>query len=200
MANFTDWYDEVLPHVPGCLQALALNAIRNSAIKFCERSLVWIDIPTPVDITNGVSSYAYVPPDANTLVVQAVQAWGDGVKLVPKSPGELAVLYSDWRNVTGLPEFFTQDDERNLILVPQPIATVSLGLALRNAIKPTRASTTIDDRILEEYLEPIKEGALAEIMGSPGKPYTSGEGANYHAALFEKGIQAAAVRALKGFV
>lgn len=52
----TSWYDDVLPHVPGCVEPVALHAIRLAAIDFCERTWVINDDHSPIDIVADQAS------------------------------------------------------------------------------------------------------------------------------------------------
>jgi len=38
---WSDFYDLVVPDLPGCPFAMVDNALRESAIAFCEQSLAW---------------------------------------------------------------------------------------------------------------------------------------------------------------
>lgn len=50
------------PSVPGCPQRTLYNAIRDSAIRTCERTLAWRYLPPSFDLLPGVHEYAYNKP------------------------------------------------------------------------------------------------------------------------------------------
>ena len=198
---YNSWYNEVLPEVPGCaLPAIAENAIRNAAIEFCERSHFHIYNHPAINAVAATATYAFVPP-ANTLVVKVLQAFYNKKEIFPMTPDELDSMYTttDWRDRTGTPFYFTQDDELNIRLVPYPNASLTGALKLRVSLKPTRASTTIEARIYEEYLEAIKAGALFRLKSQTSKPYSDPTGAANNLALFNMGIDNARDRASRGF-
>ena len=64
---FTALLPDVLPSVPGCPQPLALQHIRDAAIRVCERTLAWRHVQPTFALTPGVYEYAYNKPD-NTAV------------------------------------------------------------------------------------------------------------------------------------
>lgn len=194
------WYNEVLPEAPGCLAAVAENAIRNAAIEFCERSQFHIYNHPAINAVAATATYAFVPP-ANTLVVKVLQAFYNSKEIIPKTPDELDSMYTttDWRDRTGTPLYYTQDDELNIRLVPYPSASLANALKLRVSLKPTRASTTVEARIYEEHLESIKAGALYRLKAQTSKPYSDPTGAANNLTLFNMGIDSARDRVSRGF-
>jgi hypothetical protein len=198
--SYTAWYDEVIPDVPGCLPAMATNAIRNAAIEFFDKSNAYIYNHAAISAVADTPTYAYVPP-TGTVVVKPLQVFYDGREIFPKTADELKSFYpsTDWREETGTPRYFTQDDKTNIRLVPMPDADFADALTLRVSLKPTRASTTIDAGLWEEYLEPIKNGALYRLKVLKNKPFSDPEGAKLCFALFEDGIAKASNDASKGF-
>jgi hypothetical protein len=197
---YTAFYDEVLPEVPGCLQAVALNAIRNAAIEFCQKTLAYIYNHPAISAVAATATYAFVPT-SGTVVAKVLQAFYNGIEITPKTPDELKAIYasSDWRNETGTPLYYTQDDETNIRLVPFPSASLASALKMRVALKPTRASTTIEQRIHEEYLEAIKNGALYRLKISVGKPYSDPAGAAQCFAFFNTEIDNTKHKVATGF-
>lgn len=202
MTAYTAWLDETMPDLPGALQAMVINAIRNSAIEFCEKTDIYIYQHPAIDAVLNTPTYAFVPP-ASTLVAKVLQVFYNGLELIPKTPDELKSIYgiwnsTDWRDRTGAPRYYTQDDERNIRLVPMPDASLTGAIKLRVSLKPTRASTTIEDRIYEEYLEAIKYGALYRMKSLLNKPYSDPNGAVASFNLFNQSVDAAKDKASKG--
>lgn len=200
--NYTAWYNEILPDVPGCLPALAINAIRNAVIDFCTLTNSYIYNHPAINAVASTPTYAFVPP-TNTLVCKVLQVFYQGRELIPKTPDELKNLYGayqslDWRDRTGTPLYFTQDDERNIRLVPKPDASLASAIKMRVALKPTRASTVVDDKIWEEQLETIKNGTLYRLKIQKNKPYSDEPGAATCFTLFNAGVDSAKDKASKG--
>jgi hypothetical protein len=59
---FTDLLPKVLPSVPGCPQPLAIQHIRDAAIRVCERTLAWRYIQPKFTLLPGVHEYLYDKP------------------------------------------------------------------------------------------------------------------------------------------
>lgn len=198
--NYSAWFDEVLPEVPGCLQAVALNAIRNAAIELCQKTGVYQLDHTAINAVINTPTYAFAPA-TGTVVVKVLQAFYNNIEITPKTPDELKAIYStsDWRTRTGTPLYYTQEDEQNIRLVPMPDASLTGAIKLRVSLKPTRASTTIIDRIFEEYLEAIKNGALYRLKISKNKPYTDEAGAAQCFSFFNTEIDTTKHKVAIGF-
>lgn len=170
--NFSQWYDDVLPHAPGCASAMALDAIRKAAIEFCKETRVWRYEHPAVTVSANVAEYPFTPP-TDTVVSEILDAWYDGVWLEPLGPDELADINGNWLTWTGpRPIYVTQSDERTVRLVPEPTVTLADGLTMLVALKPAHDATTIEERLYEEYREEIACGALARLLMSPKKPYS----------------------------
>lgn len=196
--NFTSWYDDVLPWVPGCPQSMALNVIRKAAIEFCDRSWAWIYYPAGINVVNGQMAYAFTPP-ANAVVTRTLQVWYDDEPIDPATPDELNALFQNWRTHTGTPQYHTQDDERNLLLVPTPDADLTGGLKMRVALKPTITAVDIETRIYEEHREAIASGAKARLMLMQKKPYSDPNQAVIEQDKFDSAINTTKIKIIKGF-
>jgi len=195
---FTQWYDDVLPWVPGCAQAMALDAIRKAAIEFCELSWAWIYNPAAQDVVATQIEYPFAPP-SNAVVVKVLYAEHDGEPIYPRSPDQLDKMYKSWRTFPGTPEYHTQEDERNLLLVPVPVASITGGLKMRVCLKPKFDAADIESRMYEEYREAIASGALYRLMLSPKKPYTDAALAAVHKEMFDDKASSVRHKVQKGY-
>jgi len=196
--NLTAWYDDVLPSVPGCPQTMALDAIRKAAIEFCERSWAWIYNPAAANVVADQIAYAFVPP-SNAVVSKVLYVFHDGVPIYPRSTDQLDAMYQEWRATSGTPQYYTQEDERNLLLVPVPAAALTGGLKMRLSLKPKFDATDIESRMYEEYREAIVAGALSRLMMIPKKPYTDLATASVNKAIFDDMIATVRHKVQKGY-
>lgn len=97
---FTSLLPKVSPFVPGCPQPLMVQAIRDAAIRICERTLMWRYAQTPVELLPGVHEYYYAKPStADVHVVFAAQLNGSPME---KLTLEQAIeLYPEWADLYG---------------------------------------------------------------------------------------------------
>lgn len=200
----TAFLDYVMPEVPGCTNAMALLAIKNTIIDFCEKSLILQQDHDPVTAVADVVDYDFEPP-TGYLVLKIMNAWYKGQKLDPYSPDQVETpsVYnqnSGYLVNRGDPRFYLQKDARTFSLYPIPRETVPLSVTMRIAVKPTRSSTSIDDIIFEEYAEIIGHGAVSRLALSPGKPFSNRQLAADKQSLYIAGLNVARDRAQKGYV
>jgi hypothetical protein len=194
------WYDEVMPDVSGVGLDVAKNAIRNAAIEFCDKSWAWRVDHNPIDAVLNTGSYAYAPP-ANTKVAMPLRVWFNGQELEALSTHEINRLYPKWDTVTGTrPFYFVQEQLESLLVVPAPNAALVGAITLKVAIKPTRASASIDDQIWEKYLEQIACGAKAKLRMMKRKPWSDPAQGQAELAQFAQYIAEAKLAADRGFV
>ena len=184
MKLWSDFYDLILPDLPGCSPVMADVALRQSAIAFCEQSLAWKYEHPPISIVSGTAEYGFFPP-AGALVHAVIHAELDGREL-NCSTSEADIRIAGWHNQSGAPQYIL-GGANFLALVPKPDARGTL--TLETALKPAPSAAGIDDSLFDEYREAIIHGALARLMLSPRKPYTNVQLAQYHAQQFV--IQAA---------
>lgn len=203
MASYDDFLSRVLIEVPGCPEISALQAVRDSCIEFCEKSLILTRDHDPVTVKAGVVDYELEPP-SGYLVVKVMQAWLDNNKLEPMAYDiirEASVynrLFSAYQSAPSTPIRYLQKDERSVSLWPLADKNYANGLTMRVALKPTRSSTTVEDVLFEDYAEAIASGALGRLMSSVGKAYSSAQGAALHKAQFTQGLNVARQRASHG--
>lgn len=213
MGNFTDFFPEVLPEVVGCATPLALNAIRNAVIEFCNRTLVWdYDIPA-IDIVADTHTYTLTVP-ANTMISTLMDVRDNGSPVNSKSPDALKAAWpligarlshgtvitpDDWQQYASeTAEFYHQPARNSIRLIGIPTTAKTAGLVIKAALRPTRAAVTLDDRILDEYWEQIGFGAKGRLMAMPKQAWSDTDMAAYYLAKFEAAISEAEGRVLRG--
>lgn len=194
MRPWADFYDLVIPDLPGCPFVMVDNALRQSAITFCEQSLAWrYDYP-PVSIVPGTAEYAFAPP-AEAVVHAIAYATLDD-KEIESRAGEEDIRIAGWRRQTGMP-VYALGGATSLTLVPAPDAAGTLAMIV--ALKPSPAAIGMDDSQFNEFRETVIHGALARLMLSPKKPYTDMRLAQYHQQQFAVKTAAAGVRAARSY-
>lgn len=197
--GFEEFLPEVTQFMPDVPEHIAINAIKNAAIEFCEKTRYWqIDVP-PISVINGQKNYVIETP-ADTKMVGMVVAYYNTNLLIPKGPDELARIYrmGDWQQVQGSPQYITQIIKPEVILVPYPYEDAADALSMRVAIAPTRASSEISSEIYENFLMVIANGARAILYNTPGQPYFDRGAAKECQIYFRAGIANARIAIDKG--
>ena len=197
--TYDTFLPEVMQYCPEVSEIIAINAIKQACIEFCERTRYWqVDID-PQSLVSGVASYEIDAP-TGAKFVDVTEAWYNGVLLIPKSTEELTRLYryTDWRTLEGSPIYITRLIPTELVLVPMPSASSANSLNVRASLAPTRDSTGVDSSLYEEFLEYISFGARARLYGTPKQAYYDKGAAMEYEKKFRTAISEVRTRINKG--
>lgn len=171
MKVWADFYDWVLPDLPGVSQELATQHIRSAAIEFFNDSLIYVVDHDAITTVEDQASYDLEFPAGYELAVITEAYFGTSA-LIERSADQLRQLYPEWTAVYGSPLCFTQETTDTFRLVPYPDQVFDDTITLRMALKPTRTSRGIEDWIFNRWLEVIAEGAKSRLMYMKDKPWT----------------------------
>lgn len=189
---------EVLPYATECPEVVAINAIRNACIEFCDKSLYLIYEHDPVTTVANVSDYGLSLP-ANTTSARVLDAWYNNYLLGAKSEEDLKKLYPyDWHAMQGNPRWYTGRDPDTVVLVPYPLVGLTNGLNLMVALRPTRNSVDIDDLIYQRWAEQIGFGARSRLLDTPSQAYSDHMAASKYRSMFETAIGTAKMERMRG--
>lgn len=196
IAPFTSLFNEVLAELPGVPQPLAVNAIRNSAIDFCEQSKVWVVDVDPMSSISNQANYEY-EPDAGADVIGISQAWYNGVEILPRTSAQLQTELSSygvpWAKVSGIPSFYNSERADEFILAPYPIEAMESAIEMKVILRPSRTSIGMEKWILDKYFQHIAAGAKARLCAMPGKPWSSPDLVNFNINIFNVGTTGASL-------
>lgn len=194
MANIR--YDQltalILPEVQGCSDPMAEQAIRDAAVEFCQRSMVWTHIADTQSITAGMASYDIEPPSGATLVeIKAIKVSDQTDQLEAMSVDQLNQKYPDWQTKSGTPFAFTQIEDSEFILAYVPDKDIIDGLQIALTVQPARNSTGFPEWINNRYQEAILAGAKARLMRKQGTAWYNPQQAIDYRSEFDLGIAGA---------
>lgn len=202
MTSYESFLPYVLPDVPGCPEIAAIQAIRNTVIDFCEKSLVVQADLDPVSLSAGTADYDLEPP-SNRLVTKIIKLFYKNQELPPF--GQDFVPSATFYNPDATdgdsrsePRGWSQKDERTFSVFPVPKVAESNAITIRAALKPTRASSSCDDVLFEDYVEYLAAGAKARLMLQPNKAYTNPNLVVTQNQLYMQGVNMARQRVSRG--
>lgn len=215
MTLWSAFYPYVLAEVPMAPEPLVDFMLRKAAIDFCEETAVHSIQADAIDVLAGTAVYPLVPPgviiapavtavpDPELDVCMVKYAWLNNQPL-PYVSQEILNQQSTtyWRNDTGdKPTGFTQDDQDNLILYPNPTRdyTGTNGLLLTLVVRPSLAATGVKDWIGKRYVQEISYGAVAMLTGMVGKPWSNPEAEQKYTVKFEAAKTKATIDAYRSF-
>lgn len=196
--SYEEFFKEVIPFVRDVPEFVALNAIRNACIEFCEETLFWRQVLDPMAVVVDQAEYD-LEIEPNTEVAMIVSASLDDLSLEVKSDEELRkLLGANWREKTGGIQYVTQEDFATVRLCFTPDTATTSQLYFTVALRPLRSSTRIDRAIYERYAEIIGWGARARLHDTPQQSYSDENAAAKFRKWFESGYGKAKISINRG--
>lgn len=191
---------EVLPYVHDVPEVVAVQAIRNACIEFCEKTHYIQESLDPITGIKNIGNYDLDANDSNYKVVEIMQAYYGDQLLIPKSQEELNQIYrtSNWEDLSGNPYYYFRPRAGEVRLVTKPILTEANKLKVKAAIAPKRSSTTVDEELFERFLEYISFGARARLYNTPNQPYYDPKTSMEYTKRFYDAIGEVRTRVYKG--
>ena len=206
--------NEVMPDVPSCPSAIVVNAIRNAAIEFCQKSLVWRQELDPVNVYQGQDVYDLDGMPGGSVIERILTLYYLGRKLTPQGMDALdakrkLAAVSKAASVSGNPTDLTyvppvvteygQNSPTQVVLYGMPDGNFIGGLVMNCVLMPARTSLGIDSSVTDRYLDGIVQGAKARLMLIPKKPWSDAALAAYHKGEAHKILSNAKAEAAQGF-
>lgn len=177
MKSWEDYFPYVLPDVYGCPDPLAVQAIRDSAQEFCQKTWVWQD------------NVSYeIEEDLREIFVN-----------VPRGASLVSIIYLlDNGKEKIVPENLLIKSQRNPVESEFP-AEESHNYNARVALKPSKTSEAGPIFLFNDHVEAIASGAKARLMYDPRKYWGNPELAMLHHQLFRKAIGEEKIKIQKGY-
>lgn len=206
MAKISDFEKLVQMDMPSAPQPIVEFSVKRAIIEFCEKTWI-LSKSINLTLTSGDIDTAL----HNSVDVQ-IADHVDGLRLssvieLMIDGTEWEVEYVDFAEDSEIPDFeavfnierkqitFIGDD----VLRIYNLSTSDSNIYLKLAFKPAMDMVEVDDRLYEDWVEPIVAGAKARLMASPGKDWTDPNSAALNYRFFRKGIADAMTRLQKNF-
>lgn len=191
--NLEDLAPFVLPSVPGCPDPTLLHHLRQAAIEFCGKTLVWQQELDPIDSVSATDSYPLPVPDGAKLVkLLSFTIDGTEAYVVTPEKGRRLAVQDSIRDVAWT------DDRTNVRINPVP-GVDGLQYVLKVALKPSQAATAIPDEVGEHYAQDIATGALASLLDLENVTWSDPVKASVRRTRFEARMNSVAAMVAKGF-
>lgn len=168
MLSVSKFMPRLMPLVIGAPEPLAQQALVDSAVAFCERSLVLAQTLDPVTTRAGVDTYDFNLPGGQA-VATVLRAWfnGDPIYALPTHAAPHMAL------TEGVPRFFYGwDTDEGFAVKLRPVPNGAGELVIRVALKPARGAAQLHQALFNDWIEPIVDGAAARLKSIPDQQYT----------------------------
>lgn len=205
MKTLSSFMSRILPHVAGCPDVVAEEALVDTAIEFCEKTLVVQQSLYPMDTVAGVLEYEFVPPRYQ-MVIMPVGVWFKTQKLEAVPADAIRSVQAYNINVPGHTEL--EGDPRQYFwtaantigVYPVPKETVAASLTVRVALKPTRSATQLENVLFDDWVDVLVAGTLARLHAMKDQTWASSERGLLRGREFRAGLQRARMESSVGRV
>lgn len=177
MKALSIFYPRILPYLPGCSEPMVSQVLLDSAIDFCDSSLVLRQNLDSFSTTVGSSQYSLDAPSAQHDISRVMGVTLSGQEL---SAGMFEAIRNDLSTSNAKPRGFYTDRTNNVFtleLFPPPDGVYSVIVAV--ALRPKRTATSVDDDLFNMWIAPIISGAMARAMQIPDQPFSNPAQAQY---------------------
>lgn len=175
----TKWdkfFSRVMPEVKGCPAPVVIQAIRDAAREFCERTYVWTQV-----------SDAEIDKDESIAFID-----------IPRNARLVAVI-NDNRAREDFPYRIIAKSDRTPVELEQ-IADTTKELSVRIAMKPIEDAQDCPDFLYNDHGEAIAHGAKARLMYDARKSWGHPELAVVHHNAFRKAIAKEKIKIHQGYI
>jgi len=175
MKPVSAFFSRVIPYVIGCPEPLAQQAIVDSAIQFCDDSMVLRETLDSQTTINGQSTYELDAP-SQQQITRILGVWADGVQLksaAQETAVSMAHVSTDLLS-TGWPaHFYTTRTGSELLLNLWPTPNTPISLDVEVVTRPVRDATDLENDLYDFWMNAIVAGALGRLMAIPNQPFTN---------------------------
>lgn len=172
MLSIDQFFPRVLPFVVGCSEPLARQAILDSAIKYCEKTLILRQSLDSFNTIKNLVNYDLESPNNQMRVARVLSVNIDGKEIKGIFEEDVPLLNENEGKPTG---FYTSrvDSDFVLNLYPKPDRKYKVDVVV--ALAPTRSATSVEDDLFNIWAEGIASGAIAYLTKIPNMPFTNPE-------------------------
>jgi hypothetical protein len=197
-ASLEAFLPSVQPHVQGCPESLIIDAIRNACIRFCTGTWLIRENLEPSDIVVDVDDYT-IAATAGNETIGLISFLHNKLELPKKTEEELDILDSGWRTADpGVATAVMCPTPDRILLNRVPAETITDGMIVRIATRPTDSTTTINNQLFNDWRKAIKYGALEELLEIPDKGWSDIKQSIWYGKRFNFEIQRGKARARMG--
>lgn len=201
MTALAAFHDLLMPELPGCSVAMVNLHLRETAREFCMKTSAWRQTLTAIDLVAAQASYALVTP-TDSEVVRITQVTANSELLWRDSDADVIgdTQSADPKYLRDEPPFTLIDTLATITLVTDevPTASVTAGLTVIAALKPTATAATLPDFLFTQYSDAMRYGTLSRLMVMGKKPWGDRPLAIAYDGRYQSALNFAAYQAAVG--
>lgn len=210
--DIVSWAPYIHTHIEGCPVPAILLSVREAAIEFCEKTLLWTYDLARISVVADQNNYSLTIPggeNGEIISIDDVKYKQDGLDddqfttLDPISQNQMDLHYNSgsWKFLTASTpsNYWTEeDDPETLYLWKTPTEASTSGLLVRCNLRPLRSATTLQDFLFKRYVKTIRDGAIADLLGMKAMPWFDPAASLVWGSRFRTGISNASTAKITG--
>lgn len=200
MKLLSEFYDYLLPELPGCTTAFLDLHMVEVARDFCEDTLTWRGDFDAVNLVADQAAYDLDPAEPQSVAVKVLRLTVNDEILWDVEWNKNVDRDEPTYPAHGEPPFSLNAEMTELTLIDEeiPSAAVTDGLEIYGAMKPKFDADRLPDMLLNTYLDTFRKGVLARLMRMAKKPWSNPTQAGDYDSDYVSGKQLAATRMQRG--
>ena len=184
--NYKDMVSLLPYHIAGCPDFVVEKAIKDAVLSFCKRSSAYRFTLDPILTVAGLFEYDIELP-RNTSITDTYSVIHAKKEIFPDTEQGATHANPEWRTEKSTPTHYIRPSNKTISLVPVPILS-GQSVNIHAALKPTLKATSIADDFVEDNVDGIMAGAMANLFNSHDMPWANPQRAMKHEAEFEAHI------------
>lgn len=198
-----EWESLIATEVNGAPVPTMLDAVRDAAIEFCQKTLIDTRLLESIDYDPDTPELC-VTADENAVVpVRVITVWSTQARLEPRTKRELELLYpAGWpRQTVGSVRdlrYWTSPRPDVVRLVPRLTIEAPDEFTFDVAFAPRRDAREVADFLFHSFAEDIAAGAVARLHAHSDAPYAQPERAAAYRQAFVERMARVADRGIAG--
>lgn len=193
MATFRQFDRYILPFMSNPPLPAVDDALRDSAIEFCDRTRVLNEVTERLPVSAGTGDIDIDSPDSELVIAQVISVYTPTGKLTPKTKRELEEIFpTGWPfasvDSAELLKYWLSTVRSTIRLVPYPTFSAPEIIAAAVAYKPSREAASLPDELYEHYAEAIAAGAMARLHAHPHASYADAARIAAYRGLYDSAI------------
>lgn len=185
-----DFVPFVLQYAPSLPVPVAVEHIRQAAIRFCAETRCWRHTTAPIAITANPTS---IPVPINAVVHEIEAAEFEGIELEPAALSDFSLADLAAPAGSSPPSEFTQEHLDEIILMPLMAGNLTLRLFLKppaGVDMSNAARLSLPDFMLNHHATFLGFGALSTALALPDETFTDPGRSSLFATQFQARIDA----------
>jgi len=191
--NYKDMVSLLPYHIAGCPDFVAEKAIKDATLSYCKRSSAYRLTLDPIMTVSGTYEYDIdLPKNTNITDIYSVIR-GESV-ITPDTEQGANHANPKWRTEKSTPTHYIRPSNKLMYLVPVPIKSGE-NVTIHASLKPSLTATSISTDFVEDNVDGIMAGAMANLFNSNDMPWTNPNRAAKYEAEFAAHIRDAKSKA-----